>query len=78
MLSIRNAVIASGIGRTKLYQLIARGLIRAVKVDGKTLIEVQSLRDYLGSLPSVPIKQIDPRASQSRTSDQPAARPEPA
>ena len=78
MLSIRNAVIASGIRRTKLYELIGRGLIRAVKADGKTLIEVQSVRDYLDRLPTVPIKPTPLKRNKRKISDPAADRSTPA
>jgi hypothetical protein len=78
MLSVRDAVAASGIGRTKLYELIGRGLVRAVKLDGKTLIVEQSLRAYLDSLPSASIKQTDIKASKRKTLVRTAAPQQPA
>jgi hypothetical protein len=41
-----------GIGRTKAYELLNGGKIRARKMGVKTLIEVQSVRDYIASLPT--------------------------
>jgi excisionase family DNA binding protein len=38
------AVQLTGIGRSKLYELIARGDIETVKVGASTLITVASLR----------------------------------
>jgi hypothetical protein len=34
-----------------IYDAIARGLIKAVKSDRRTLLVVQSLKDYAASLP---------------------------
>jgi excisionase family DNA binding protein len=38
----------TGIGRSKLYELIREGRIRTVKVGAITLIPVRSLADFLG------------------------------
>jgi excisionase family DNA binding protein len=38
----------TGIGRSKLYELIKDGKIRTVKVGAITLIPVRSLADFLG------------------------------
>jgi hypothetical protein len=78
MLSIRDAVRVAGIGRTKIYELVGKGLVRAVKCGSKTLVVAQSLRGYLDSLPSVPIKRTGIKASKRKTSDRMTARPEPA
>lgn len=44
---INDAAAAIGIGRTKLYDLIAAGKIRAVKRDGLTFIRAVDLEAYL-------------------------------
>lgn len=44
---IPDAVRVSGIGRTKLYQLIASGELRAIRVGGRRLILADSLRELL-------------------------------
>jgi len=41
----------SGLGRTKLYQLIAQGKITALKCGSRTLILTDSLETYIASLP---------------------------
>jgi Helix-turn-helix domain len=42
----------SGIGRSELYGLIAKGEVKAVKRGRRTLIIISSLREYLHSLPA--------------------------
>lgn len=54
--TIEGASAASGLGKTKLYNLIARRLIDARKADGRTLILADSLRRYLESLPAAAIR----------------------
>jgi hypothetical protein len=39
------------VGNTKGHDLINRGLIKAVKLDGKTLIDMDSVHALLASLP---------------------------
>ena len=48
----------ANVGRTFTYQLINRGLLKAVKVGGKTLIPKSDARAWLASLPA-----LAPRAS---------------
>ena len=49
--TIPAAVRASGVARTRLYELIAERKIQAVKSGRRTLVLADSLRRYLGSLP---------------------------
>jgi hypothetical protein len=42
---------ALNVGNTKGHDLINRGLIKAVKLDGKTLIDMDSVEQFLASLP---------------------------
>jgi excisionase family DNA binding protein len=58
--TIADAVKISGIGRTTLYGLIARGQIEARKAGNKTLIPAASLRAYLESLPLADVGQPTP------------------
>jgi excisionase family DNA binding protein len=46
---VREACRLTGIGRSKLYELIAAGDIEIVKVGTITLIPVESLRRFLDS-----------------------------
>lgn len=43
----------TGLGRTKLYALIADGSLRAVKAGRRTLILSEDLREFLTNLPAV-------------------------
>lgn len=43
---------AFGVGKTKLYELMAAGAINARKADGKTLIPHSEGERWLASLPS--------------------------
>jgi hypothetical protein len=44
---------ALNVGPTKGHDLINRGLIKVVKLDGKTLIDMDSVEQFLASLPDV-------------------------
>ena len=48
---VPGAVDYTGISRSKIYELIAQGEIRARKCGGATLIERSELDRYIGSLP---------------------------
>ena len=54
--TVQDACKAAGLGRTTLYELIAAGRVRAMKAGSRTLIEADSLRSYLASLPLLPTK----------------------
>lgn len=45
---VREACRLTGIGRSKLYMLIAEGHIEVVKRGSMTLVTVRSLEKYLG------------------------------
>jgi excisionase family DNA binding protein len=45
--TISEAVAASGLGRTTIYELIKRGELPIAKVGSKTLIRCQDLADLL-------------------------------
>jgi excisionase family DNA binding protein len=50
-LSIAQACAVAGIGRTKIYQAIATGSLKARKCGKRTLVLRDDLRDFLASLP---------------------------
>jgi excisionase family DNA binding protein len=54
--TVPDACKAAGLGRTTLYELIAAGRLRAMKAGTRTLIEADSLRSYLASLPTLPTR----------------------
>lgn len=45
--SVADACAASSLGRTTIYNLIANGRLRAVKIGGRTLIPTESLAALL-------------------------------
>jgi Helix-turn-helix domain len=49
--TLPHAVQASGLARTRIYDLIERGDLAAFKAGRRTLIRADSLRSYLASLP---------------------------
>lgn len=55
--TIPAAIRASGVARTRLYELIADGQVLAVKSGRRTLVRADSLRSYLASLPPVTIRR---------------------
>ena len=44
---IRDACRMTGIGRSKLYELIAQGEIETIKIGAMTLVPVAGLEDFL-------------------------------
>ena len=59
LVPVKQACTMIGRGQSAIYELIGGGKIRAVKSDGRTLIVVDSLREYAKSLP--PAKVAPPR-----------------
>ena len=51
--SISDFARAVGIGRTKLYEEISAGRLRALKAGKRTIITVENRRAYVASLPAV-------------------------
>ncbi|MBK6896180.1 MAG: helix-turn-helix domain-containing protein [Alphaproteobacteria bacterium] len=49
-LSIEEARAATGLGRTKLYQLINSGELKARKIGKRTIILKEDLEDFLNNL----------------------------
>ena len=50
-LSILQAAAALNISRTAVYEILARGEMAAVKLNGKTLIRSTEIERYFESLP---------------------------
>jgi excisionase family DNA binding protein len=55
-LSISEATSIAGIGRTKIYEAIAAGEIKARKLGKRTLILRSDLKQFLESLPVVNVR----------------------
>jgi len=51
--TVNEACRITGMGRTSLYDAICSGKIDAVSVDRRTLVMMDSLMDYLISLPRI-------------------------
>ena len=51
-LSIEEVVNATGIGRTKVYEAINAGLLKAKKYGRRTIIMQRDLEDFLSNLES--------------------------
>ncbi|MBL8642110.1 MAG: helix-turn-helix domain-containing protein [Alphaproteobacteria bacterium] len=56
LLTIPEACAMIRVGRTKFYQLLNAGEIKAVKIGKKTLILETSIHEWIFSLPSYKIK----------------------
>jgi excisionase family DNA binding protein len=52
-LTLEEASVVSGIGRTKLYEAIADGQLTARKYGSRTIILREDLLKFLASLPEV-------------------------
>jgi len=50
--TITEAIAASGIGRTTIYELMKTGALPARKLGRKTLIPAEALRNLLSQLPA--------------------------
>jgi hypothetical protein len=62
LVPVKKACTIIGRGQSALYELIGAGKIRAVKSDGRTLIVVESLREYAAKLEADhPAKVAPPR-----------------
>jgi hypothetical protein len=74
LVSIPQASAMIGRGVATIYALIGRGKLRAVKSDARTLVVVESLRDYAASLKPAQIapprkrKPQYPRQAEAATS----------
>jgi excisionase family DNA binding protein len=50
LLTVPEAAAALAISRSKLYELIAAGLVRSVRIDGSRRIPVEALEAYVACL----------------------------
>ena len=50
LLTVPEAAEALAISRSKLYELIAAGLIRSVRIDGSRRVPVEALQTYVAQL----------------------------
>lgn len=61
--TVPDACRTSGVGTTKLYELIGQGVLDARKAGRRTLITADSLRAYLSTLPPATIRAPRRRAA---------------
>lgn len=50
--SIDEAQIVSGVGRTKLYEALNSGALKGHKLGKRTIILIEDLESYLSNLPT--------------------------
>ena len=50
LLTVSEAATALGISRSKLYQLLAVGAVRSVRIDGSRRVPVDALNAYVHQL----------------------------
>lgn len=62
----KEACEALRIGRTKLYELLANGELKAVALGGKTLIPRDALENFMASLPVISLRRIDESNASKR------------
>lgn len=51
-MSIRDAMSATGIGKTSIYSLIADGSLRSVKIGKRRLLICESLYEFIADMES--------------------------
>lgn len=50
LLTVPEAATALAISRSKLYELLAAGLVRSVRIDGSRRVPVEALETYVAGL----------------------------
>jgi excisionase family DNA binding protein len=50
LLTVPEAAKALAISRSKLYELLAAGLVRSVRIDGSRRVPVEALESYVARL----------------------------
>jgi excisionase family DNA binding protein len=50
LLTVPEAAKALAISRSKLYELLASGAVRSVRIDGSRRIPLNALTDYINAL----------------------------
>ena len=50
LLTVPEAAAALSISRSKLYQLIARGAVESIRIEGCRRVPVTALHDYINRL----------------------------
>lgn len=80
LLSVEEALEATGIGRSKFYELVAAGEIESVEVGRRRLVPVEALQEFVERLRAESRRYRDerppkraPDSSTTTTPDQEAA-----
>jgi hypothetical protein len=60
---VKAACVVGGFGRSKLYEVVGAGHVRAIKLGSKTLIDTASLLTYLEGLPAAQIRPAKPKCT---------------
>lgn len=60
-LSILQTAAALNISRTAVYEILARGEMTSVKLNGKTLIRSREVERYFDSLPEAKFQPLGPK-----------------
>jgi excisionase family DNA binding protein len=50
LLTVPEAAKALAISRSKLYELLAAGLVRSVRIDGSRRVPIEALETYVAAL----------------------------
>jgi excisionase family DNA binding protein len=50
LLTVQEAAAALAISRSKLYELLAAGMVRSVRIDGSRRVPVEALETYVARL----------------------------
>ncbi|MGH3301530.1 MAG: helix-turn-helix domain-containing protein [Streptosporangiaceae bacterium] len=50
LLTVPEAAVALAISRSKLYELLAAGVVRSVRIDGSRRVPVEALEAYVAVL----------------------------
>lgn len=66
-LTTADAARSLGIGKTKLFELIANGQLPAIRLGGRTLISREDLESFVAALPRRKSEVRPQEASRSRT-----------
>ena len=64
LISIPEACVCTGIGRSYLYERLAEGSIRSVKAGRRRLVDAASLQAWAASLPESQLKQAAKETQQ--------------
>ena len=65
LLTVPEAAAALAISRSKLYELLAAGVVRSVRIDGSRRVPVQALETYVAGLLEEEKEEASPDAAAS-------------